>query len=87
MNHTPGPWTLLPDADGWTLHSNGTDITTQSFDCSDADARLIAAAPELLESLQIITKNFRDLLVMCGSDGEGPYISAALAAIAKANGE
>lgn len=45
---TEGPWTLIQDPRGWTLHSNGRDITAEPFDCTEDDARLIAAAPELL---------------------------------------
>ena len=50
--HTPGPWTLDPCASGWMLISNGQDITAEPLDARDADARLIAAAPALLEALQ-----------------------------------
>jgi hypothetical protein len=52
--HTPGPWALDPCASGWTLIANGQDITSEPFDACDADARLIAAAPELLAALQAI---------------------------------
>jgi len=47
---TPGEWTLLPDPEGWTLHSNGQDIMASPFDCTDADAHLISASPTLLEA-------------------------------------
>ena len=48
--HTPGPWYLNPR--GCVVQSTG-DIVTR-IECSytnEADARLIAAAPELIESL------------------------------------
>jgi len=48
--HTPGPWHLNPR--GWVVQSTG-DIVTR-LECSDnkeADARLIAAAPDLLAAL------------------------------------
>ena len=48
--HTPGPWYLNPR--GWVVQSTG-DIVTR-LECSnnkEADARLIAAAPELLAAL------------------------------------
>ena len=51
--HTPGPWHLNPR--GWVVQSTG-DIVTR-LECSnnkDADARLIAAAPELLAALESI---------------------------------
>lgn len=50
--HTPGPWTLDPGANGWSLINNGQDVTAEPFDCSEADARLIAAAPEMLAALR-----------------------------------
>ena len=49
-SHTPGPWYLNPR--GWVVQSTG-DIVTR-LECSnnkEEDARLIAAAPELIEAL------------------------------------
>jgi len=53
--HTPGPWRTRD-----SLHENhgivrtGTNMEVQIHDsvCAEADARLIAAAPELLEQLK-----------------------------------
>jgi len=48
--HTPLPWTLLPDSDGlpdsegWTLRSNGQDIMSRPFDCTNSDAAFIVKA-------------------------------------------
>jgi hypothetical protein len=87
-SHTPGPWILDENERGWGLLSNGSDVTSEPFDCSTDDARLIAAAPELLEALQ----SFIDLsddgsLHIEGSIAtEDPVITAARAAIAKAEG-
>lgn len=89
--HTPGPWT----ARQWSCHA-ATTVTVDDPDCvtgkrtiadceSVADARLIAAAPELLAALQAIVKSLAD------QDDEGliehaqPMIDAR-AAIAKATG-
>lgn len=91
--HTPGPWSvrfdfvvqatsfdggrLVPVAQPYGVNSDGTDLF--------ANARLIAAAPELLDALQGLVKELSD------SDDEGlienaePMI-AARAAIAKATG-
>lgn len=88
--HTPGPWT----AQAWQCHAatsimaNGQQIAEcsgfgkLSYDCL-TDARLIAAAPELLESLIAIVKSLAD------QDDEGLIEHAqqmidARAAIAKA---
>jgi hypothetical protein len=87
--HTPGPWLMEPyldkpgeyeiapaGADGLPDWSREVALTCSS----DADARLIAAAPELLAAL-------RDLVAMSGCSEEGVDIwDAARAAIAKAEG-
>lgn len=51
-----------------------------------ANARLIAAAPELLEALQAMTHGLPDLLESIGYSDEEDMIGKALAAIAKATG-
>ena len=49
--HTPGPWTI--DMDGIERGAEVCAGDDQSVaNCSKEDARLIAAAPELLEALQ-----------------------------------
>jgi hypothetical protein len=54
--HTPGPWYLdAHDEKGWFLLSeSGPDIMAEPFDCADADARLIATAPDLLSALEAL---------------------------------
>lgn len=63
--HTPGPWVVIPSTpqDGvncWWVHSaTGVDIAIVNGPQNpetEADARLIAAAPELLEALQHILR-------------------------------
>jgi hypothetical protein len=90
--HTPGPWRF--DYDGLLIVSssaNGREVA--SIDSisieQDADARLIATAPELLEALI----EMRDLFdLMCGlgfnpAEGrEGSPKAKADAAISKATG-
>ena len=55
MKHTPGPWEAQRDpnaimADDWCIGAQGQiDMVAV---CSERDARLIAAAPDLLEALQ-----------------------------------
>jgi len=85
--HTPGPWKF--GKDGAIEHNNvqiyidGADGTLIVYgQVKDADARLIAAAPDLLESL----KDMVDLVeLMCPFDG--PQQRKARAAIARATGE
>ena len=57
--HTPGPWYLLEkEMFGFSIRANtprGSEIIAETggFD-SDANAHLIAAAPELLEALKMV---------------------------------
>lgn len=54
--HTPGPWLVHSDAlnqqERWVENEQGWNIAVLSpyLDASPANARLIAAAPELLEA-------------------------------------
>lgn len=59
--HTPGPWTAMPhkprgpDAKRFQVRGPDDAGPTARFVCENArlaDARLIAAAPELLEALE-----------------------------------
>ena len=56
--HSPGPWRAIldekPDAEIWD--ANGLEIAKVYFDSDrrEADARLIAKAPELLEALDSV---------------------------------
>ena len=88
--HTPGPWTankptrdngraeihagcmLVAQAFNWMLDAEGDE---QCW----ADARLIAAAPELLEALQDMVSDHASL--------SAATLAFARAAIAKATGE
>jgi hypothetical protein len=87
--HTPGPW-ASNSADSFELgvYGNGYRIakmTGGEINRDIANARLIAAAPELLDALQAIVKSLAD------QDDEGLIEHAqqmidARAAIAKATG-
>lgn len=84
--HTPGPWSA--DAEGCEIFSpsaNGRVAMVgerSDIEVERANARLIAAAPDLLTSLE------KMLEVYWQDDGETPpqFILAARAAIAKATG-
>ena len=85
-NHTPGPWKVI--SIDWTPSGNARFEIEGIHRTGIADARLIAAAPELLEALQAILEN---------DGGEGSKCFNAIrlfdareearAAIAKATGE
>ena len=95
MTHTPGPWKvadqfyILMDDDVACEVAKVCDenIDDDMVGQCDADARLIAAAPEILAAL----RNCRDWLVCITGhanleDTERGYLEAATAAIAKAEG-
>lgn len=85
--HTPGPWTYQENSDVYTHIVRGA---TNSLICQlaqsthveiEANARLIAAAPELLEAAMAFIAPFDGIEVVGGSE-----IAKARAAIAKATG-
>lgn len=97
MKHTPGPWSVLYSSNVYpSIHAGPTSAPvaslyahTQSrgerdvFENADANARLIAAAPVLLEALRetlsCIDQHTDDVVIE-------PIIRLARAAIAKATG-
>ena len=94
MKHTPGPWQW--EDEQLFVHEEASGATVARV-CDDdgyvscphampmsANARLIAAAPELLETLESVVKVCDDL----GRDGVFSHVMAqARAAIAKATGQ
>lgn len=94
-NHTPGPWRIerqnpSPTTGEWMIAGSAPGYLAEIRDCGSGDpsanARLIAAAPDLLEALE-------ELLSMCQrqegfhDDGDGCMFERASAAIAKARRE
>lgn len=91
--HTPGPWAVLDRPENaldnsriLTHITNGSHIVcTLGTTCKDGspnhytNARLISAAPDMLEALECVV----DLL----GDQEGIFIDQCKAALAKAKGE
>lgn len=77
--HTPGPWTT--NRDGGVHQAGGESlciVTRYGGVQFPLDARLIAAAPELLESLIAAVEAYDD------HDDLGAWVAKARAAIAKA---
>jgi len=67
--HTPGPWELVQERDYLNLQEKDTNLVIAQFiSSSDEDARLIAAAPELLEQCKLFEKLLR-ACVMAGDSG------------------
>lgn len=93
MKHTPGPWQtskLGPSSDGSQreMISNGRFIAevATSDEQQQANARLIAAAPELLENLIGVTKALSRLIDKYDPDSiEAEWIGNANDAILKAS--
>ena len=57
IKHTPGPWTVEPSMDLWGHYIiqeayDQTEDSEDSFEIDEANAKLIAAAPDLLEACQ-----------------------------------
>lgn len=69
LKHTPGPWEAKEEYDGWSViakrEKKAYSVVTyyvckeieQGYDMGEADAKLIAAAPDLLEALEVIHNN------------------------------
>ena len=85
--HTPGTWVAKPHQFGgcwWVDTLDGSIQVSMKDDVDEANARFIAAAPDMEKALD-------GLLRMCFEDlsGEesGAIVEVALAALAKARGE
>ena len=108
MKYTPGPWEakkLLCDGkivnkEGWEIHTPGYDVCTLVFVGApirkEADACLIAAAPELLEACKLVPPLLEQLRGFANDAFGGPssvtdcidlVLSEINAAIAKAEGK
>lgn len=93
--HTPGPWKVtdrfeisMDDGDVQPLVATvNADDASVSNEQAEADARLIAAAPDLLDVLRVLTDHAKETYPHFESDRGQRDIAAALAAIAKATGE
>lgn len=90
--HTPGPWIAAPaqwnHGETVIVQSELTaeviaHIEGQAFPCADANAHLIAAAPDLLAALQLAIADLQ-LISDESAGSHGRTIDKGLAAIAKA---
>jgi hypothetical protein len=97
--HTPGPWRIFTTMDGTKLigigDSNGEGIIDAGFGVwregdpeAIANARLIAAAPDLVDALEELLDACNELNDAYNSRMIDPHaMSSARAALAKAKGE
>lgn len=96
--HTPGPWSYWSGYNAYDkieaqVTAEGGDIVIASYNHlipeGEANARLIAAAPDLLEVLDLV----QDCLMKCLTGGEvsalaaGKALAQSALIIAKARGE
>lgn len=105
MKHTPGPWTVIgPIGAGiWITDESGNNQIAVVYGAAntpgaDANARLIAAAPELYEALKLICAMFDDRRIVrnIANDYSSDWalrmleftkeLQSILAALAKAEG-
>ncbi len=87
--HTPGPWTArMLDDPQWVVASSGPLVCNTLHGNDEANARLIAAAPEMLDAARMAVKELEWFL---SKAGPGSYSATGTleqlrAAIAKAEG-
>ena len=90
MKHTPGPWAVSASETRVIApmrHVICADIQGRTFAECQANARLIAAAPDLLDALELAMSYIRNDHGRNPLDVRREAVDAAGAAIAKAKGE
>lgn len=93
IKHTPGPWHIgvrQPNSDKFIYGQDGSevancDMLTNFHDVNLANARLIAAAPDMLEALEKAASILEDEYQT--TDCRHPSKTGLYAVIAKAKGE
>ena len=83
--HTPGPWHVDPENPTWVDDENECCMATTGYGDDEGDranARLIAAAPDMLAALRQVVDETAGGMVPPSTDA----IDTARAAIAKAEG-
>ena len=85
-NITPTPWRIGAIESGMVAidGANGEEVT--GF-VSPEDGRLIAAAPDLLEALQVMVRDYAAAHASIGDFEMSPALLQAQRAIARATGE
>ncbi|HHJ1522749.1 hypothetical protein ISE07_26110 [Pseudomonas aeruginosa] len=87
MSHTPGPWVVVDGhypsfieikgpSFGISVVTAALDLDFNDYMSRTADARLIAAAPELLEALQSC---IQQITALCSADDVPDQARAAIA--------
>ena len=100
--HTPGPWhigsgngegsifaengRMRLETGGTTLYPICHNVSTWNIDEDDANARLIAAAPELLTALETCVSELNQLAFLANDKLANAAIEKGIEAIRKAKG-
>jgi hypothetical protein len=94
--HTPGPWLIETDREsgGFVILGDDYEVAvvtppdddSEAIGSAEADAVLIAAAPELLDACKRLLTFNEELAVDVGVSTHYPSAELARAAIAKAEG-
>lgn len=89
--HTPGPWVVESADDAYCIANVGNLVIMPGggkvkHDNTEADARLIAAAPDLLEALEMIVAEADSYTARTGKPVYN-WLDQARAAIAKSRAE
>lgn len=84
--HTPGPWNIRQCGSGWAIDFNEDQEQVVDYVYEEADAHLIAAAPNLLECLEMIVAEADSYTARTGKPVYN-WLDGSRAAIAKARGE
>lgn len=80
--HTPGPWRATLHANGLVKVESNQRVICDGFRGEEANARLIAAAPDLLAALKAVLAQTGDESM----EEQDAVFASAAAAIAKAEG-
>lgn len=83
ISHTPGPWTIRGDRDGFRIETSAIWIGSTSrhpYEETRANANMVAAAPIMLQALEVV------LAAMDSGEYRGVY-GIVTAAIKEAKGE
>lgn len=91
MKHTPGPWKAEKSTDKWDVyapdnsdHANEGDLIIVAGYCTEANAYLIKAAPDMFKALKDIKEQLRATGIPDWHGAEGLCLNQLDAAIDKA---
>lgn len=84
--HTPGPWVQIDQEIVQAKSLTANIVLSIATVCDCKDGALIAAAPDLLEALELCKGNISSLLASAHPKVYGEWLAVVSAAIDKATG-